>query len=286
MSAKEISVNAFVYTGFEALNKSLPFILVPILTHYLSTAELGLVAEFTAILGVLSVLTGLSVHGAVSVAFFKLDEGEISSYIFNVLLILLVSTVLVLLLAALFSHIYLSNGNLPIYWIYIIVLASSLQFVTNINLVLWQAERRALAYGTYQFLQSLLNFTLSVFLVAVVLMGWQGRLLGQVSAVFIFAMLSLIVLYKRGYLKISFSTVYLKDALKFGVPLIPHGLSSWIFIGFNIVLISTVLGKEEAGIFSVAVQFAMIMTVIAQASSRAIQPILYQKLANRRQTRL
>ena len=94
MSVFLVGKNTFFYVFFEVINKAMPFLLVPILTHYFTPKDMGLVAEFTATVGILTILIGLNVHGAISVSFIKLNKNELSIYNYNVILILL-STVLI-----------------------------------------------------------------------------------------------------------------------------------------------------------------------------------------------
>lgn len=280
MSKVAILKNGIIYIVFEALNKSLPFLLLPILTHYLTPGGLGLIAEFVSLTGIFAAFTGLSVHGAVNVAYFKLNAKEMPVYVFNVFLILLLSTIFVLLVAVAGSSIYDENYNLPTKWLYLAVVLSATQFVTTINLVLWQSEKKAINYSLYQSLQTILKFSLIILFVVLLGVGWEGQIYGSAIAMLFFALISLFVLYRREYLRPIINIEYIKDALKFGVPLIPHQLAAWVFMGFNILLISSYLSKEEAGIFSVAIQFALIMYVLTQAANRAIQPFLYDKLKN------
>jgi len=277
---KIVIKNGAIYIGFEVLNKALPFILVPVLTHYISPTGFGLIANFNAIYGVLTVLVGLSIHGAVNIAYVKYGKKEISTYVFNSLIILTISLIIIFFGSLLFSKTFWLISSLPIIWLYIGIFSAAMQFVTSINLVLWQAEKRAINYGAYQLLQTLFNFCLTMYLVIIVSMDWEGRLYAQNFIVVIFAILSLYILIKRKYLSAEFNSVYVVDALKYGVPLIPHALSTWIFFGFNILLITIVLGESEAGIYSVSMQFAMIMSIINHAANRAIQPFFFEKLVN------
>jgi O-antigen/teichoic acid export membrane protein len=280
MSVKSIAKNSVIYIFFEALNKVLPFILLPILTYYLAPADLGLVAEFVSLIGILAVFTGLTVHGAVNVAYFKLDRQAISSYIFNAIVILVGSTCIVLMVSVFGASIFQQYFHLPVNWLYVAVVVAALKFVTTINLVLWQAEKKPLQYGAYQSLQITLNFLLTILFVVIMGLGWEGRVTGHVMAVGFFAIISIVVLARRGFLNVSFNVEQIKDALKFGVPLIPHQLSAWVFFGFNILLISTMLGKESAGIFNISMQLAMVMYLITESANRSLQPYLYEKLGN------
>ena len=169
-------------------------------------------------------------------------------------------------------------SNISIKWLYICELVAALQFITLINLTLWQAEKKATAFGFYHFLQTSLNFILTIYFVIWLTTGWEGRLHAQVISAFSAAIISVYLLIKRGYIKVHFTPLYIKDTLSFGVPLVPHALSGWLFLGFNIMLISKQLGTDIAGVFSVAMQFSLIMNIIYQSANRAITPLLFEKL--------
>lgn len=279
MHEKKVTSNAVTYIGFEAVNKSLPFVLTIILVNFLTPSDIGIIAQFNALLGLLSVFIGLSVHGAVSASFFRLSDTELREYIFNALFILLSTTLLFIVLQFILYR----------YWSYLFDISQQLfisaglcaafGFVTSLNLVLWQSEMKPVKYGVYQILLSLSIFLSSVLLVVVLNYGWEGRIFSQVASVIIFGLISLGILKYRNYVVAKFNLNHIKHAIKFGLPLIPHSLLSWIFMGFNIMLISEVLGKESAGIFSVAMQMAMILSVVYASINRAVQPIAFKMIA-------
>lgn len=280
MSAKLISQNIFFYVLFEVVNKAMPFLLVPVLTHYLSPQDMGVVAEFTAILGILSIIVGLNVYGAVNVAFFKLAKNELAIYIYNVLLILIVTCGVALTISFFLEIAGFSITGLSFKWFQVAIFVATMSFFTTVNLVLWQSEMKSIAYGIYQTLLTVLNVSLSLLFVVVIELGWEGRVLGQSISVIILGIYSIYILYKRGYIKRIYHQGYLKNALNFGLPLVPHSLSLWVFMGFNIILISSQFGQEEAGIFSVALQFAMILAVVNSSINRALQPVVFKYLSN------
>jgi O-antigen/teichoic acid export membrane protein len=65
--------SAGIYTAAHLLTASVPFLLLPILTRYLTPADYGIVAMFQVILGIVSALIGLSIHGAIGRQYFEKD---------------------------------------------------------------------------------------------------------------------------------------------------------------------------------------------------------------------
>jgi len=270
--------NSLLYIGFDVLVKLLPFFLVLVLTHYLSPEDMGIIAEFTALVGVLSVFCGLSVQGVIGVAFVKLEQEKIGDYVFNVLLILLVSSFITIYLITILGNFIEDYTSLRGEWLYYACLTASMQFINIINTLLWQMEKRPLPYGIFQTAHVTINVLFSLVLVVVMGLAWQGRLIAHISVITLFSLLSLWFLYQRGYLALKINISFIKEALTFGIPLIPHTLAGWFFMGFNIMLISAKLGKEETGIFNVALQFAIAMGIVMDSANRALMPYFYEQL--------
>jgi O-antigen/teichoic acid export membrane protein len=270
--------NAAIYTGAEVLNKAIPFVLLPVLTRYLTPADYGVVATFTAFVSILAVFVGLGAHGAVTVNFFRLHKQEISKYIANVLLILLISGGATLFLLFLLRDLIVTKLSITSTWIFVGLLLAAGQFITSINLILWQLEERATAYAVYQVAQTTLNVIVTLILVVGFRLGWFGRLTGTAVATVLFAIMSLGFISWRGYVRFEFNRSYIKDALDFSVPLIPHDLSGWFRTGVDRFLLASILGMSATGLYAVGYQVGLVIGVIAAAVNLAWRAFLFRKL--------
>jgi len=83
---------------------------------------------------------------------------------------------------------------------------------------------------------------------------------------------------KREYIKFSFNKKYIKDALFFGIPLIPHALGGWIITGIDRIFINSMVGVAATGIYTVGYQVGMIIGLLAHSFNLAWAPFLYEKL--------
>jgi O-antigen/teichoic acid export membrane protein len=109
--------------------------------------------------------------------------------------------------------------------------------------------------------------------------GPDGRILAQVIAAGSFALLALWLL-KRDYL-ISFFVWrpdFIREALQFGVPLIPHVGGMFLLTTVDRFVINSELGLAEAGIYMVAVQFGMALSLVFDAINKAYVPWLFERL--------
>lgn len=270
--------SALVYTFTNIVNSAIPFLLVPVLTRVLSPEEYGTVAMFNMVVAVLAAFTGLSVHGAVNVRYFQRDSINFYQYVSTCLSILAVSTIAVYILTSMLGQSIVEFTKVPVKWIHIAVIVSGAQFVIHIRLVIWQVQGFPWRYGLFQIIQSLLNVSLSLWLVLVAGMSWEGRVSGQSIAIIVIFGTAFLSLARGGYLSCGPSSTYAKDALKFGVPLIAHGLGGLLISMTDRVMISNMLDVSQTGIYIVALQFGMVLGVLADAFNKAYSPWLFKQL--------
>lgn len=277
---KKLFKNSFIFIFGDILNKSVPFFMLPVLTRYLTPEDYGIISIFSVMVSILAVFTGLSIHGAINVNFFKLKKDELKEYIGNAIIILNISTVITFILVFLFAPFILERLNLEKEWLFVAVILAFAQFLTTINMLLWTAEQRPKPYSIYQIAQTLVTTSLSILLVVGFGMGWEGQLLATTMGVLLFSIISFIFILKRGYVLFNFNRNHIKDALKFGVPLIPHALGGWIKTGADRIMIMSLIGSYATGIYSVGYQFGLIIGVIVMAFNKAWSPYLFKKLSD------
>ena len=272
--------NTFIYTLLQLINSGIPFLLLPVLTRYLTPEDYGMIATYNTFVGAVSIFVGLSMSGAVGVSFFHFDQEKLKKYIGNVFNILLITTSLVLLMVMLLQPYLVEKLKLPVVWLYIAIFVAWMQTITGINLTLWRSQQKAKPFALYEVSQSLFNISLSLFLIVTMHYGWEGRVTGTVAAAIIFGLLSMVFIYKRGYAVFNYSVEHIKDALKFGIHLIPHQMALWMRSGVDILLITSIVGVSQTGLYNVGFQFGMVVGIFAHAFNNAYSPYLYEKLKN------
>jgi len=272
--------NSLIYIFAEVLNKAIPFLLLPILTRYLTPTDYGMIASFTAFVAFLSIFVGLSIHGAVSINFFKTTKEELKIYIANGIFVLLITTIIVGFVVFIFKEPLHNKLLLSSEWLYIGVILSFSQFVTLLNLTLWIAEKKPKAYGIYQISQTFVISTMSILFVVVLHFDWTGQVIANILGTLSFALFSFYLLYKRGYLEFKFNKKDMKDLLHFGIPMIPHNLSGWITTNGDKLLLITLVGASATGLFTVGFQIGIVMSVLVSSFHKVWNPYLYEKLSS------
>jgi O-antigen/teichoic acid export membrane protein len=268
-----------VYAASSVARNAIPFLLIPVLTRYLSPSDFGIIATFEVFLAMGLVSVGLNMYGAIGVNFFKLAYEELGIYVGNVIFMSLIASFMTLGFALLvFQTFPLELPATSTRWFPAIVLAALAQVLFSIALTLWQVEQRPVPYAVLQTLQTTLNFGLSVLFVVAFSWGWQGRLLAIVTASIAVGTVSLLVVYRRWRRAPSVRPDYIKDALKFGIPLVPHSLGNWILTGIDRFFLASMVGVAATGVYTVGYQVGMIVGLVATSFNQAWSPFLFQKL--------
>jgi O-antigen/teichoic acid export membrane protein len=259
--------------------------MLPILTRFLTPLEYGIVAMFQVLVGIVGIFSGLATHGAISRQYYERETINISKYITNCFYIWIVSSLFIGLVFYLFSEWISHFTDFPAEWLWAVLVVSAGQFIVSVVLILWQVQIKPIPYGTFQILLTLINVGLSLWFIVGFGMGWQGRVDGQVLAYLIFASLGLFILWKNGWLnKWTYESDYVKHALGFSLPLLPHSLGMWAIVMTDRILITNMVGVADTGVYVVGTQIGMIIGLLQHSFNQAWVPWLFSQLKKEDET--
>jgi len=250
---------------------------LPILTHYLNPEEYGIISMFGLLQSIVGVFSGLSIYGAIQREYFDLSSNEYKEYVGNCIIILFLSTACITIIIYLFSGFIekISSINRNLFWI--IVLISFYQFVILSLTAIYRAKMEAVKYSIFLISLTVINVGLSILLVAEIKLGYLGRIYAQLIAYIIIGTLALIILLKN-YSIIKINYEYIKKALAFGIPLIPHALGGFFITMTGRFIVNHELGLEQTGLYTLGTQLGSIIGILADSFNKAYSPWLYEKL--------
>lgn len=267
-----------IYIGSSFLNAIVPFLMMPVLTRFLTPSDYGIVAMFTMLVGFVAPFTGLSVHGAVYRQYFELQRSEMKIYIGNSLGILLCSTSISAMVVFVFSSKIVDLTNIPMSWIWAILLVSMSHFVCNILLAIWQVQVKPLWFGLFQNMRTLVNIVLSLVFVVGCNLSWQGRLWGIVITAVASGMIAFYLLNSLGWLQLEYNKNYVKNALSFGIPMIPTSLKDSMMAIVDKLFITNMIDLGATGLYSLGFQLSMALSLLTSSFNSAYVPWLFKKL--------
>ncbi len=267
-----------IYTFSNILNTAIPFFLLPILTTYLSPSDYALVDLFQATIQFTIAIVGLNAFSALSRFYFENDNKNFKEYTGNSFIILLISSIIIMSLALLFKTNLENLLKIPRDWIWLTVIYAFCLNIIQTQLTIWQVTFQAIKYGTFRILRTFFDIALSIGFIVVLKYNWEGRILGQIISVSIFALLAIILLLKNDAVNFNFQFSKIKKLLNYGSPLVLHILGAVIITYSDRVFIANYLGLESTGIYAVGYQIGMIVYLIETSFNQAWVPWLFEKL--------
>ena len=266
-----------IYTISSYINKAIPFLMLPILTNYLSTDEYGEVSMFLALMNLLIAVFGLSIEGALMRKFY--DKGDsFPTVLFNYLFLLLSSFSVCSVLFVIFSSKITTYSGVSVQYLAAAVLGSFFSVICYCVNSLHQAEGKATAYAIFTNGWSFLNALLSIILVVFFSLGVVGRVYGIAISTILMGVVGILLLCKNGIIPSIDKKLILEELKVFGLPMLPMNLRG-IILGFTDKLfIANIIGLSAAGVYTVGTQLAMIIDIFVRSIALAYTPWVYAKL--------
>jgi O-antigen/teichoic acid export membrane protein len=261
------------------IDNAIPFLMLPVLTRYLSPTEYANIALFGFYLAISNSLSGISIHTVIYKNFFEKSKEHIARIIGSSILIVSIFSLTTMLIIL---FVYLLFGNvleLPLFWLVIIPLVSISSIIFNMGLDVLQNKKQVLSFSFHRISNTMMNALMSLILVVVLLRGWQGRVWGIIFGFAISAAWSFCYLKKNGYISFTVSRDMTRSILKVVLPLIPNSFQSLVVSQVGIYFIQYYFTKKMLGVYSVGFQIAYALQLLIGTLGLSWSPFLYQQLA-------
>lgn len=272
--------NGGIFAVFSFVNQGINFILLFVLSWYISTESYGKLNLFYTGVAVVSILISLDTQGIIAVNYFKKTRRQLAEYVNAILLItLFVSITFVICVSAFNGAIFrISSIELNYQLICVFICASSILY--NLLTEIYRLEERPFVYGWITMSSTLLNLVGTLLFVVVLKYDWHGRVFANLLMSGCFIVISVYILIKKKYIcKLTPSKETFKEILFFGVPLIPHHLTGWIRQGLDRFIINSNYSIALVGQFSFAINFANIISILGTAFNQSNSVFIYQNLS-------
>ncbi|WP_321307513.1 oligosaccharide flippase family protein [Marinifilum fragile] len=263
------------------INSSLPLLFLPVLTRYLEPAEYANIALFNFYLALSNSLSGTSVPVVISKNFFEKPKEYIAKIIGNSIRIVFMFSSITTILILIFYKQIESFLDLPLLWLLLIPWGSFFFILFNMALTVHRNEKKVLVFSYHKIGNTFVNILISLFLIVVLLWGWQGRVVGILASYFISAIWALYYLKKQHYLKLSFNKDLTKDILKVILPLVPNSFQYIIISHVGLFFMQLYFAKDVVGVYSVSYQISFSISLLYTTLSFSWNPYVYEQLSRK-----
>lgn len=268
------------YTLALSIESIAPFILAPILTHYLSVYEYGIWALFQSACALLRPLLGLGLDDFVRMRYHHHPRERMVGYLMSVLLMCGLLALAACLLASIFGGAIGGFMHFPAGWLWAIILCAWLHAMFYMLLAFYQFEAKRARFALIHLAQALGTLLLSVALVMSG-WGWSGAALGKIAGLALGVALSwfwiMRLLSRPAFTHFRFS--YVRDLFLFGLRYLPNSIASVLIMFTDRLLLAHLLGVQAASLFAVATLFPMMLIIAMQGYIMGWQPWCYTRLA-------
>lgn len=250
------------YMMYGGMNAVLGFLLLPVLTRYLSPSDFGHVSIFTVSVMFISMLTRLEVQAAL-----KRQYHQISDEAFKELLDSSFSLILLMfsgftLFYALTYTAYLDFFGVPKEWFFAVLFLGLTGGVSTIVVSFLSIKDEASAVGKWQFISTLANYGLVLWFVVGLEFGWQGRIWPLIVVGLAQLVASAIIFrIKIGY-RWRFGLNKCTSLLKYSLPLVPHSLGAYALMSMDRYFLSELLGMDATGIYATSAQISFALVLV------------------------
>lgn len=274
-------INGGLFSLFSFLNQGISFLIMLIMGRYVMPDSYGKLSLFTTVIQLLSIFICLGTNGIIAVNFFKKNKAYIQQLV-NVVMITSIGVYTVLLLSVITIPQQLEQIiGIDILYIFYAISVCLFQIVSNVILDLWRLEEKVMTYGVYSCMSTVSNLVLTFVFVACLRWDWLGRVYANVITCLVFFIIAIYYLVKKEYLVFKKPTkAQFKEALDFGIPLIPHSMSFWMRQGLDRYVINLYLNHAAVGLFSFASNLGSIIQIIGFSFNASNSVHIYKLLSS------
>lgn len=272
--------NALIYTLSDVINKSIPFLLLPFLTSFLNPSDYGIVSNFQTLFALALVLITIGAPNYYNTVFYKNKQSRNNIIVDNIIITHL-SVAILILVFILTSHAKIEAMlHLNLSWQLLALIVAIFSTLTLLNLTYYRLSDKPFQFAGVEIILTIINFSLSIILIYYFDMAGAGRILGiAISQIFI-GVVSFLVILSRSKFKVRIQIKEIKNILRFGLPIIPHGISIWFRSGFERVVITSAFGTASVGIYATGFQLGLVLSILTVSFNKAFSPYIYENLAS------
>lgn len=269
---------ALIFSICTVLQKSVPFLLMPLLTRKLNTEEYGLYSIYTSWVTILTVLATLNLHlGGFNNGMARYPTQH-QNYMVSIISLSIVVTGVVASCCLFLNYkLHINIIELPIQYT---ILAFS-QIVCVQGFLCWTARARYERNFKKLLLLIVVSTVCSLLLPLIALFAGLSIFV-IILSIQLPNMLIGVGCYVVGLLKNQFriDTSFWRKAISFNVPLLPHYISGSVLSQIDRIMIQRFCGAGDTALYSVAYNLSSAINLVISSLNAAMVPDIYEALKN------
>lgn len=276
---KSKSFGTYAFSYF--FNAGISLLILPVLSHFLSKEDYGVIALYTAAQTLLLPFMSMGIQLSIGVDYFKKTPETFADY-FNTAFKTILSFFLIFLVVAVaFNGFIASRLHITVLFAIMLPVYVLANLAADIFLTWLRNNEKPVAFVLFSVCRTIVEIGLAVLLVVRFSMGWSGRLYAAIVASSIILIFLLVVFYKKGLLRWSgFNRKTSKEVLLHSLPFVPERLSIFFLTAADRFFIERYSSTEQVGLYNMAYNVASLVMMVIMSLSAVYVPMVYQALAD------
>lgn len=272
---------SFVIYGFSNVLVGLsPLIMTPILTRYLTKEEFGTYFLFLSAFNMLTIILSINAHVSITVNFNKLSNSEFKVFYSSVLTLPL--TILIALSSLILICYYMEVFEKDsLYLIVFCLLSAFFNAYVLYALAYFQISLKPKFFFFTRLFQTICDIGMVFALIAIFTDSFKARIESHFLTMLLLSMICIFFTFRIGLLVKNFDKAYVKKAVFFGLPLIPHTLAGLIIMNTDRFFLKEIIDVSSSGLFSSVIVIASLMMLYIEPVNKVFAPWLLSKLASK-----
>ena len=277
----KLTKDAGLYISGNLFQKAASFLLLPLWARFLTPQDYGITGTLTAYGGVLSALLMLGLNGSVVRHYYSYlnDTEKQKQYISSVLVFLVVIAGAVILFLNFWGSLlwqrYTSNIIPFDPYVRLMLWTTYAGLLFQIVLDIYRAQQKSRTYVGLQSGKFVLGIVLTFVWVVALRTGAYGVMISQLISGVAAAALVLYLITRDG-LNPSIKWRFIRSALVFGIPLVPHAMAHWVLAASDRVILEQFVTLKEIGLYNFGYTLGLAATVVVTGINQAYGPYYYK----------
>lgn len=262
-----VGKHTLVYGVGVVASKLVSFIMLPIYTRYLTTADYGVLELLSTTIDVIGMLAGIGLAAGVFKHYAEAEtDGErrelISTVTIGTTALSFIVAVVGIAVSPVLTRLLFGPSVTPQYF-QIFFLIYFFQNIGNLALILVQAEERSRLFVVLSVVKLLVTLALAIWLVVELRLGILGVLLSSLIATASMSVgLAIYIVRRVGF---RFSAKRFTSLANFGAPIALWTIGSFILTFSDRYFLNHYAGPSAVGIYSLAYKFSFLLSAFAVA---------------------
>jgi O-antigen/teichoic acid export membrane protein len=267
-----------VYAVGTIASRLVGFIMIPVYTRVLTPADYGIIETIVRLVDIIGLLLSLGLAEALLRHYYlaKTDDerNRLIGTVFNLNLLVVAAGVLVFWpLSPWLTRLAFGHDRYT-HYVAVSLIGMMIGSLIELPLTLWRAEGKPWRFTAISLLKLFTHLSANIVLVVWLRWGvWGVVISGLLNAVVWSVVLGVMVRLKYG---IYFDKGWLASVLRYGVPLVPAGLSQFVLHYSDRFFLVRYVSESEVGLYSLAYRFGMLVIVLYKIISLAWNPWAYR----------